>query len=79
MREYAGGSVRAMRGKWQCVVRYRDGGGEWVTVTHMTDVPVGQRGGRTRAEAELRRWRDSLLVESAVEGSPHVTRRRSPR
>lgn len=68
MREYAGGSVRAMRGKWQCVVRYRDGGdGEWVTVTHMTDVPVGQRGGRTRAEAELRRWRDSLLVESAVE------------
>ncbi len=68
MREYAGGFVRAMRGKWQCVVRYRDGGGgEWVTVTHMTDVPVGQRGGRTRAEAELRRWRDSLLVESAVE------------
>lgn len=68
MREYAGGSVRAMRGKWQCVVRYRDAdGGEWVTVTHMTDVPVGQRGGRRRAEAELRRWRDSLLVESAVE------------
>ncbi|ERL06731.1 tyrosine-type recombinase/integrase [Olsenella profusa] len=66
MRDYSSGTVRKMRGRWQCVLRYREGG-EWRTVTSMTDVPcpAGDEG-RRAAEERLRRWRDSLIVEETA-------------
>lgn len=68
MRRYSGGSVRRMRGRWQCVLRYQeDGSGDWRSVTHMTEVPCGKGdGGRRAAEEELRNWRDSLIIDEAT-------------
>lgn len=65
MREYGPGKTRGMRGKWQCYVRYRERGGSWHTLTHMTTLEC-RSSTRARAEAELRHWRDLLIAQDSA-------------
>lgn len=75
MREYDDGRARRVNGHWQLYVRSRDVGeggaiGGWVAKTKMTDVPCEASGPPPlKVRTQLRRWRDSIIAEDAVESA----------
>lgn len=67
LRTFSPGTVRDMRGTWQCIVKYRDSEDEpWKTLTKMTNIPVRGKTGRRMAETEAKKWRDDLLIAEVV-------------